>query len=242
MILLKMLSMHTSKILGLILIFLCFATKAFSQNAKGGMSGVEEIKFKSAINNHDYVLHVKLPDSYNSDPSKKYPVMYATDGQWSFPLIMEIKGGLLYDNLVPEIIYVGITWPDNFFVNRIRDFFPTKTEQVPDAGGAEKFLNVIKLEIIKRIDSAYRTDKINNGLYGTSAGGFFTLYTLFHEPALFNRYITTSPSLDYYDGAAFKFEKAFAAKKHTHNAKLLSAMADMKNKWDLLLLITSLTG
>jgi predicted alpha/beta superfamily hydrolase len=77
------------------------------------MSGVEEIKFKSAINNQDYVLHVKLPDSYNSDPSKKYPVMYATDGQWSFPLIMEIKGGLLYDNLVPEIS-CWYQWPITF--------------------------------------------------------------------------------------------------------------------------------
>jgi hypothetical protein len=57
--------------------------------------------------------------------------MYATDGQWSFPLIMEIKGGLLYDNLVPEIIYVGITWPDNFFVNRIRDFFSNQDRADP---------------------------------------------------------------------------------------------------------------
>ena len=212
--------MQTSKLFVTLLVFSCCTIITFSQIPKGEMPGVKEIKFKSAINNQDYVLYVKLPDSYNSDTAKRYPVMYATDGQWSFPLIMEINGGLLYDNLVPEIIYVGIAWPDNFFVNRIRDFFPTKTDEFPDAGGAEKFLSVIKLEIIKRIDFAYRTDKTNNGLYGTSAGGFFTLYTLFHEPILFTRYIATSPTLDYNDAAAFKFEKAFSEKTHTLNARL----------------------
>jgi predicted alpha/beta superfamily hydrolase len=175
---------------------------ARAQLPKGEMYGAEEIKFKSTINNQDYVLFIKLPDSYKSDSIRRYPVVYSTDGQWIFPLMMDIRGGLIYDNLTPEMIFVGIAWPDNFFINRIRDFFPARTDEFPDAGGADKFLNVIKLEIKRKIDSTYRTDKVNSTLFGTSAGGFFALYTLFSEPDLFNGHIVCSPSLMYNDEAA----------------------------------------
>lgn len=220
------------KILIFLLLISCCADSVSGQIPKGGMAGVEEIKFKSSVNNQDYVLYVKLPDGYANEPTRRYPVIYATDGQWSFPLMMEIRSGLLYDNLTPEMIYVGIAWPDNFFVNRIRDFFPTKTEQFPNAGGAEDFLNVIKLEIVKSIEAKYRTDKINNGLYGTSAGGFFALYALFHEPGLFNRYIVCSPSLEYNDAAAFKYEKLFSEKAHTLNARLFLSSGGYEEEVD----------
>lgn len=154
----------------------------YSQIPKGGMDGTELIQFKSAINNHDYQLYVKLPASY-SDTTKRYPVMYCLDGQWSFPLTMEMRVGLLYDNLITETIFVGIAWPDNYLANRMRDFTPTHTDIDTASGGAAKFLEVIKNEIITRIDSTYHTDKINNGLLGESLGGLFVLYTLFQQPS-----------------------------------------------------------
>src|SRR5680860_491288 len=92
---------------------------------KGRMDGVKAMKFKSAINDQEYVVLVKLPDSYNDTIKKTYPVVYALDAQWGFPALMDTRHELLYDNLIPELIFVGIAFTDNYFTNRNRDFTPT---------------------------------------------------------------------------------------------------------------------
>ncbi len=127
---------------------------------------------------------VKLPASYNDTIKKTYPVIYALDAQWSFPFLMEAQHSLVYDNLVQEMIYVGIVFTQNYFANRNRDFTPTHTDFDSASGGAPEFLQMIKQEIIPHIDSAYRTDKTNNGLAGGSSGGLFVLYTLFQQPSV----------------------------------------------------------
>ncbi len=151
------------------LFFLLIATvitlSSFAQNdndsllPKGEMGGVKAMKFTSAINHHNYVLLVKLPASYNDTIKKTYPVMYAFDAQWSFPFLLEAQHSLVYDNLVQEMIFVGIAFPQNWFANRNRDFTPTHTDFDSASGGAPEFLQMIKKEIIPHIDSAYRTDK-----------------------------------------------------------------------------------
>ena len=210
---------NIKRLIGLFCSFVLFNT-ANSQIPKGEVAGAEFIQFKSAINKQDYQLYIKLPTSYDSDTTKRYPVMYCLDGQWSFPLIMELRNELLYDNLMTEAIFVGIAWPDNYFTNRNRDFTPTHTgfDSVP--GGAANFLKVVNDEIISRINAKYRTDKINNGLLGGSLGGLFVLYTLFQQPSSFNRFIANSPSLEYDDELMLKTEKAFAAQHQHLNAKL----------------------
>jgi len=218
-------------LIGLLSSFVLINT-ANSQIPKGEVVGAELIQFKSTINNQDYQLYIKLPPSYSSDTTKSYPVMYCLDGQWDFPLIMELKGGLLYDNLMTEAIFVGIAWPDNYFVNRNRDFTPTHTGFDSVSGGASNFLKVIKDEIISRIDAKYRTDKINNGLLGHSSGGLFVLYTLFQQPSPFNRFIATSPSLWYDDELMLKTEKSFATQHHQLKAKLFIASGGYEEEND----------
>ena len=146
--------------------------------------------------------------------------MYVLDAQWNFVPVMEIRGGLLYDNLICDAIFVGIAFPENYFANRNRDFTPTRTSMDSASGGAPKFLEVIRNEIMKKIDSEYRTDKVNNGLLGGSSAGLFVLYTLFNDPTLFNCYIAISPYLNYDDGVIFKSEQAFAKKNRVLNARL----------------------
>src|SRR5450631_1345232 len=184
------------------------------------LSGTQLIKFTSAINNHAYEIYIELPASYKDSSNKKYPVLYVLDGQWFFPQTIAIREGLRFESFIPEMIVVGIGWPDHYHPNRDRDFTPTRTMLDSASGGADKFLIVIKNEIIKFIDSAYRSDKKTNVLLGQSLGGLFALYTLFHEPELFNNYIVMCPSLDYDDGITFKYEKAFAENHHILNVKL----------------------
>jgi len=48
---------------------------------------------------------------------------------------------------------------------------------------------------------------------GSSLGGLFTLYTLFQETALFNRYVLTSPAIGWDDEVIESYVKNYAPKK-----------------------------
>ena len=115
------------------------------------------------------------------------------------------------------MIVVGITWTGDYDANRQRDFTATHTKEFPNSGGAPKFINVIKNEIMKMINSGYRTDRVNNTLSGASLGSRFTLYALFQKPQLFNRYIAWG-----FSGTdeIFNMEKTFSENNHDLNAKL----------------------
>ncbi len=139
-------------------------------------------------------------------------------------------GGQHYDGLVPDLIIVGIKWTDNYGTRRERDFTPTRVDGEPNSGNAPKFLSVIKNEVINLIDSAYRTEKNDRALYGTSLGGLFAIYTLFHAPSLFNRYIIISPSLWWDNEIVFKYEKDFAQKNTALNAKIFISSGEYEEE------------
>ena len=110
-------------------IVLCFAVKtSYSQKKMVELAGTEAIQFKSAVNSQVYILDIFLPGNY-SDSTKKWPVVYVLDGQWSFPFIAGVHGiveSLFYDGLIPEMIVVGIKWTGDYDVNRQRDFTPPR--------------------------------------------------------------------------------------------------------------------
>ena len=202
-----------------IILFSFGINTAYSQKPKVEIPGTEVIKFKSGINNQDYVLDVYVPGSYN-DTTKKFPVLYVLDGQWSFPYIGGVQGvaeDLFYDGLAPEIIVVGIKWTGDYDANRQFDFTPTQTNEFPKSGGGVQFMSIVKNEIMKIINSNYRTDKVNNTLSGGSLGSRFTLYTMFQKPQLFNRYIAWGFSST---DEIFNMEKLFSENNHELNAKL----------------------
>jgi predicted alpha/beta superfamily hydrolase len=184
------------------------------------LKGTQLIQFRSAINDQNYEVYVELPASYKDSSKKRYPVLYVLDGQWFFPTIIEMRESMRYEGYLPEMIVIGIGWPDNYHVNRNRDFFPANTRDSTMGPGAPRFLKVLKNEIMQFVDSAYRSDQKNNVLQGQSGGGAFALYALFHDTSLFNSYIISCPSLEYSDGIFFKYEKAFSAEHHELNAKL----------------------
>jgi predicted alpha/beta superfamily hydrolase len=211
--------MQNVKWLIVILLVSSFAYTATSQKPKVELAGTEVLKFTSSIDSQEYVLYINLPENY-AKTNKKYPVLYVTDGQWFFASMYVGYGGQHYDGFLPDLITVGITWPDNYDASRKRDFTPDPVEGIPNSGNAPKFLAVIKNEIIKLVTANYRVEENDKALYGTSLGGVFAIYTLFHEPSLFNRYIIISPALEWGNGILFKYEKSFAEKNRELNAKV----------------------
>ncbi|MEM7132472.1 MAG: alpha/beta hydrolase-fold protein [Chloroflexota bacterium] len=88
------------------------------------------------------------------------------------------------------------------------------------SGGAGQFRQFIQKELMPFVASEYRTDSANQILVGHSLGGLFALYTLFHEPSLFQGVVAASPSLWHGDHAIFATENAYAQKASDLPAKL----------------------
>jgi uncharacterized protein len=145
--------------------------------------------------------------------------------------------------LLPEVILVGIGYGgdesnslEKFAIGRTRDLTPT-TDSIAEAsmrgimeafgfsncairtGGASIFLEFIRDELFPYIHSNYRVDMKNKALYGYSYGGLFGLYTLFHAPETFNKYLIGSPSIHFSGGITFLYEREYAISNTDLNAQ-----------------------
>ena len=216
-------------------LLLSFATMLasiiFGQSTEVSIPGSQVKKFTSSIvNGQEYVLQISLPAGYTSS-NKKYPVVFLMDSQWDFPLLTALYGEQYFDGFVPEVIIVGITWggahpnPDSL---RARDYTPTKESRLPQSGGAEKFLSVIKNEVFPWVESNYRVDTKDKTLAGCSLGGLFTLYALFTHSDLFNRYIAASPAFMWDNNVLYKYEEQYHSKTSNPPAKLFMCVGGVE--------------
>lgn len=162
-----------------------------------------------------YQLSIGLPASYASQPDRRYPVVYVTDGYWDFQKLDAIRGSLVFDKVVPEFIIVGLGYAgENLNYGNLRswELSPVAFGNNANSGHAADFLKTIETEIIPFVDREYRTDPAQRVLGGASLGGLFTLYAMYSKPELFQGYIAVTPAvvlgndwlLDYED----KFVKA----------------------------------
>lgn len=214
--------------LGFMFLLLSVVTVEAKDNfAKMGITGSQVRVLQSDIVKQEYQLLVKLPSGYGQS-EKAYPVIYFLDAQWDFPLMVSTHGQSYYDGFVPNAILVGIQWggenPDPN-VLRARDFTPTHMDDVPNSGGADKFLQFIKQELIPFMGNEYRTND-NRILMGSSYGGLFTLYALFNEHELFDGYIPTSSASAWDNYMLYTYAKTFAEKKLTKPIRLYSAIGE----------------
>jgi predicted alpha/beta superfamily hydrolase len=187
----------------------------------------------------DYRIAVGVPDSYASQPDRRYPVLYVTDGYWDYKLLKSIIGGLVYDKVIPEVILVGIGYPGEApDYGRLRrwDLTPVSDSRGDDAdlgesGHAREFLDVLERQIIPYVESHYRVDASYRALGGSSLGGLFALYVLFTKPELFAAYIAPSPATPYARGWLFGYEDAFAKAGKALTARLYMTAAAEEEPW-----------
>lgn len=156
----------------------------------------------NVVSDSFYIL-ISVPDGYYTS-DKKYPVLYVLDGDIAFGMAASIARYLQIGDNIPELIIVGIGYGSidkSVGEKRRRDYRPVKS------GGAENFLLFIKDELIPYIDSNYRTIPNDRTINGYSIGGLFTLYALFTQPDIFNRYIVGSASLLWDNSSIFSYEE-----------------------------------
>lgn len=193
--------------------------------------GSETRKITSSIvKGQEYELQILLPGGYK-ESNKKYPVVFLMDSQWDFPLVKSIYGQQYYDGIIPELIIVGITWaginpnPDSL---RARDYTPTKEMRLMQSGGADAFLDFMKMELFPFLDANYKIDNNQRILMGCSLGGLFTLYSMFTHPDMFTGYVAASPAVTWDNDVLYKFEKEFSEKKVPGPLRLYLTVGDVE--------------
>lgn len=181
----------------------------------------EEHIITSSIIKDEFKISISLPKNY-SNGSKRYPVVYLLDSNIFFGLFTDTVRILQYGQEIPELIVVGIGYPegkDHLYL-RNRDFGPTPYNLPEIAGGADNFLEFINKELKPYIKSLYPIDENDSTLAGDSMSGLFALYTLFHQPESFKRYIIGSPSMYWDDSITFSYEESYYKTNLTLNASV----------------------
>ena len=162
------------------------------------------VPIKDSKSQKQYELLIKLPESYNEDQDKTYPVVYFTDAVWHIELLSSASFFMMED-----VILVGVSWQKDIAdklkqkygpqFSRYQDYsFKKKTNpKHPQIkfGQAETHLTFIRNDVIHFVEENYRTDPRNRTYFGFSAGGVFGTYALMTQPDTFKNYILGSPSI-----------------------------------------------
>jgi predicted alpha/beta superfamily hydrolase len=142
---------------------------------------------RSAVLGEERRLIVHLPESYDRDTARRYPVIYVLDG--SSQDIHTARSAALMARIgdIPEAIVVGL--PNVSAEGRQRDYTPpfmARDVENPNGpkGQADSFLSFLKDEVLPLVDRDYRTTAYRM-LSGHSRGGLLVTYSLIAGPAVF---------------------------------------------------------
>ena len=235
-------------VLGLFVGFSLFVGGAFgAQEMPYHIPDVVTHQIESTNVDQTFAIHVWQPMT-KKDGSEKFPVLYITDANGGVGMA-ELIHWLHLGGDAPRFIVVGIGYPVDHAVGgsniRGRDLTPTPSAQleagfglpldgVPSitsgkkSGGAKEFLSFIRDELVPFVDKNYNTIEGDRGFFGDSLGGLFGLYTLFHEPDTFSRYIIGSPSIWYDDTVSFKYAEKFLASDQLLNARIYMSVGELE--------------
>lgn len=186
----------------------------------------------SEVLNESRNIYIQLPAGYIPEKNQKYPVAFILDGEVFLPTVNEVQN-YYSGGFTPEMVLVGISNEKN----RLRDLTTstiTTKYGMPfneKNGEADNFLKFIETELIPFIENEYPVTGYRT-LIGHSYGGLFTIYTLIHQPELFDNYLAIDPSLDWDDQRSLKEAKETIATRGYENKALfmsLSGQLHMQN-------------
>ncbi len=145
-------------------------------------------------------IWVCFPKDYDSNLTKKYPVMYLHDGQNLFDKTTSFSGewkvdetlNTLFDQGDKGCIVVGI---DNGGANRIAEYTPYVNAKY-GGGDGEKYVDFLISTLKPYIDQNYRTlsDRENTGIGGSSLGGLISFYAAMKNQNVYGKALIFSPS------------------------------------------------
>lgn len=180
------------------------------------------------ISKRGYQVFVALPPSYGTQPQRRYPVLYATDADYAFPIIRQLARRLNVEGpQIEEFILVGLSYGkgENGGISRQRDYTPTPngpSTAPPNAihGQAQAYQKYLRDQVKPFINGHYRTAPAKAIFLGHSYGALLGTQILFTEPGLFSSYILGSPSLWYDKRHALKLEASYAKQNQDLSANV----------------------
>ncbi len=182
---------------------------SLKNNSQVTIANTSVQELTSKLNKQKYQIKVSYPKGYFKNIEKKYPVLYVIDAETNFGGVSYIVQRLIKDQLIPEILVVGIAYNTdykNFYKLRSRDLTPVEDKnlrmgnnQVNPTGGASKFSDFFEFELFPFIEKNYRTKQGDRAIYGHSYGGLYGSYALLNKSHLFSKYLLLGPSLWFKD-------------------------------------------
>lgn len=173
-----------------------------------------------------YPVLVSLPESYHSNPTRRYPVLMVTDAPYSFPLLRSMAARMgNHGEGLEEFVLVGLAYAkgDTPAYSRRRDYTPSTpvdsdaTSDMPGRaaafGQSEAYRKFIADQLLPMIAARYRVDMHRKILAGHSYGALLGTHVLLTEPTMFEYYILSSPSL-WFDGKVMLDREAAYARSH----------------------------
>lgn len=162
-----------------LLVILFCSVSGFSQRIK---DTIYSEKLKA-----DRTFTVSLPNSYNKEKGKKYPLLFLLDGEYLFDAF---DGALAYGNYwddIPEVIIVGL----NQNQKNEREADCTMNEEgLPTETGAA-FFEFVAGEFMPALEKAYRISPLHIIAGHDTTAGYMNLF-LYKENPIFNAYISFS--------------------------------------------------
>jgi len=154
------------------------------------------------VPNSEREIIVAVPDGYDQSDTK-YPVLYILDGDWHFTFLVGLINGMM--GKIPKHVIVAI--PSK---NRMSETLPAIThedavdtdgtplhERFGSAGGADRFLEFFKDQVIPFVEASYRCNSFRT-LMGHSLTGLLTMHCWVHSPpGLIRGVLCASPSMQF---------------------------------------------
>jgi uncharacterized protein len=212
--------------------FGCISARAQLQSRPVPNGGVESFAFQSPSMGVRFSLNVGLPQGYTAGDGKKYPALIVTDGDFVFGNVYQSASTL--EGVITPLFIISIgtsleEGEEEHTRRRIYEFSPPgwdrqdkfgqalegyckqfRSAEGRCTGGSAKFLAAITAEMIPLLAARFPIDTTQLGLFGLSAGGFFTSWAIFQPDTPFTKYIISSPAMAYGRGEIFRQEAAFA--------------------------------
>jgi predicted alpha/beta superfamily hydrolase len=196
-------SLGISGLIGKQGIFSGWQAQALPQDYNPGYELGEKIylPLRSSLLNEERTAELIVPREFKADSDDRYDAIYILDGIRAYHYVAYdyLRG----EGFIPKrTILVGLLGLKDT-PTRFRDFTPTRTS--PDSGGADRYLQFLKTELVPLISEKYRTDSERSALVGGSMGGLFVIHGLLNAPTLFKSYVALDPSL-WWDGGVVNAE------------------------------------
>jgi predicted alpha/beta superfamily hydrolase len=171
-------------------------------------------QFASALIDETYDFIVYVPQAFNDDPNRFFPVLYLHDGQNLFdPDTSFIKGNywrvgetadaMIASGQTEPLVIVGIY---NNGEKRIDEYTPVEDRRL-GGGKADAYGQMIVDELRPFIARQYRTlaGPENCGMGGSSLGGLVTIYLGMRYPEIIGKLAILSPSVWWRDRVILGF-------------------------------------